>query len=187
MLNLVTFSTLEGNRVHCEPKLIHAEPYPSRDLPVVHERLEPSIWSLSVCVCVEWQKTLPPYNNCFPLQGVAAGPRVCHQRRHSRDPAEAVGDVQLCTCNGCAKSFWPRCFSRCVCFMLNLVTFSTLEGNRVHCEPKLIHAEPYPSRDLPVVHERLEPSIWSLSVNTPFVGDPRVYPSCDPGPVRRKI
>ena len=28
----------------------------------------------------------------------------------------------------------------------------------------------------------LAPSIWSLSVYTPFVGNPRVYPLCDPGP-----
>ena len=69
-------------------------------------------------------------------QGVAAGPRVCHQRRHSRDPGEAVGDVQLCTCNGC--------FSRCVCFMLNLVTFSTLGG-----KPSALRAETYSCRTLP--------------------------------------
>ena len=34
----------------------------------------------------------------------------------------------------------------------------------MHSEPKLMHEEPYPSRDLPVVLERLAPSIWSLSV-----------------------
>ena len=38
------------------------------------------------------------------------------------------------------------------------------------------------TRDSSVVLERLAPSIRSLSVYTPFVGNPRVYPSCDPGP-----
>ena len=38
------------------------------------------------------------------------------------------------------------------------------------------------TRDSSVVLERLAPSIWSLSVYTPFVGNPRVYSLCDPGP-----
>ena len=59
-----------------------------------------------VCVCVRSDR-MPCHQSFLRQQGVAAGPRVCHQRRHSRDPGEAVGDVQLCTCNGCAKSFWP--------------------------------------------------------------------------------
>ena len=41
-----------------------------------------------------------------------------------------------------------------LCFLFFRVTFSTLEGSRVHCEPKLMHDEPYPSRNLPVVLER---------------------------------
>ena len=36
-----------------------------------------------------------------------------------------------------SKSFWPVVFLLCVCFMLNLVTVSTLRGNRVHCEQSL--------------------------------------------------
>ena len=59
-----------------------------------------------VCVCVRSDR-MPCHQSFLRQQGVAAGPRVCHHRRHSRDPGEAVGDVQLCTCNGCAKSFWP--------------------------------------------------------------------------------
>ena len=57
----------------------------------------------------------------------------------------------------------------CVCFMLSLVTFSTLEGSRVHREPKLIVLETYQlystliscTRDSSVVLEELAPPLGS--------------------------
>ena len=33
-----------------------------------------------------------------------------------------------------------RCFSRCVCFMLNLVTFATLDGNQVAASRNLLYS-----------------------------------------------
>ncbi|CAJ1415859.1 unnamed protein product [Effrenium voratum] len=77
----------------------HAELTPLLDRSIAKIRL-------AMCVCVRSDR-MPCHQSFLRQQGVAAGPRVCHQRRHSRDPGEAVGDVQLCTCNGCAKSFWP--------------------------------------------------------------------------------
>ena len=81
------------------------------------------------------------------------------------------------------KVFLARCFSRCVCFMLNLVTFSLPDGSRETASRTYTHSRLIScTRDSSVVLERLALSIWSSSVYTPFVGNPRVYPLCDPGP-----
>ena len=70
---------------------------------------------------------------------------------------EATRDAVLCTCNICVilKVYLAPWLRRCLCFLFFRATFSPLEGSRVLCEPKLIHEEPYPSRDLPVVFERI--------------------------------
>ena len=63
------------------------------------------------------------------------------------------------------------------------VTCSLLDGNQVNASRTYTHSRLIScTRDSSVVLERLAPSIWSLSVYTPFMGNPRVYPLCDPGP-----
>ena len=87
-------------------------------------------------------------------------------------------------CIACdSKSFWPPWLRRCLCFLFFRVTCSRLDGNQVNASRTYTHSRLIScTRDSSVVLERLALSIWSLSVYTPFVGNPRVYPLCDPGP-----
>ena len=123
-------------------------------------------------VCAEWQNTLPPQ---FILQGARAALKGPAPTKTPFFAGEIQRDAVGRTCNrDVSESPVGRFFCRCVCFMLNLVTFSALEGSQAFCEPKLIVLETYQlysrliscTRDS-VVLKRLEPSIWSLSVCAP--------------------
>ena len=135
-----------------------------------------------VCVCVRSDR-MPCHQSFLRQQGVPGAEQGWHQRRPLLLPVISISDARLTYLQRLCKVLLARCFLRCVCFMLNLVTFSPLEGNLVPCEPRLIILETFRlySR-LFSCTRNLASSIWSSSVYTPFVGNPRVYPLCDPGP-----
>ena len=135
-----------------------------------------------VCVCVRSDR-MPCHQSFLHQQGVPGAEQGWHQRRPLLLPVISISDARLTYLQRLCKVLLARCFLRCVCFMLNLVTFSPLEGNLVPCEPRLIILETFRlySR-LFSCTRNLASSIWSSSVYTPFVGNPRVYPLCDPGP-----
>ena len=67
-------------------------------------------------------------------------------------------------------------------------------------KPSASRVETHRTRDLSVVLEthqlylrlisctrKISALPWELKCDYPILGEPRVYPSCDPGPVRRKI
>ena len=56
-------------------------------------------------------------------------------------------------------------------------------------KPSASRAETSPTRDSRLIGctRRISALPWELKCGHPILGEPRVYPSCDPGPVRRKI
>ena len=85
-----------------------------------------------------------PVTNLFlRQQGVPGAEQGWHQRRPLLLPVISISDARLTYLQRLCKVLLARCFPRCVCFMLNLVTFSPLEGNLVPCEPRLIILETF--------------------------------------------
>ena len=114
-----------------------------------------------VCVCVGSGRI--PCHHCFLCRG-RGGLLVATPTKLSRMTGCIKGRLDVYLHQFC-NVLLARGFSCCVCFMLELVTFSTLEGSRVHRKPKLIRLETYRlysrliscTRDSSVVLERLDP------------------------------
>ena len=102
-----------------------------------------SIHSVYVCVCVCGVTECPVTNLFLRQQGVPGAEQGWHQRRPLLLPVISISDARLTYLQRLCKVLLARCFPRCVCFMLNLVTFSPLEGNLVPCEPRLIILETF--------------------------------------------
>ena len=96
-----------------------------------------------VCVCVCGVTECPVTNLFLRQQGVPGAEQGWHQRRPLLLPVISISDARLTYLQRLCKVLLARCFPRCVCFMLNLVTFSPLEGNLVPCEPRLIILETF--------------------------------------------
>ena len=148
---------------------------------------------MRVCVCAEWQITLPPSTFFHRSRGLEPARGVSSQRR--RPPVS--GSKRTCRAAPGPLSWQlagppqtkvpflpfspkpaePQLYSRLTSCTRTMRDLSVvLETHQLYS--RLISC----TRDSSVVLERLAPSIWSLSVYTPFVGNPRVYPLCDPGP-----
>ena len=95
-----------------------------------------------VCVCVRSDR-MPCHQSFLRQQGVPGAEQGWHQRRPLLLPVISISDARLTYLQRLCKVLLARCFPRCVCFMLNLVTFSPLEGNLVPCEPRLIILETF--------------------------------------------
>ena len=108
---------------------------------------------------------MPCHQSFLRQQGVPGAEQGWHQRRPLLLPVISISDARLTYLQRLCKVLLARCFLRCVCFMLNLVTFSPLEGNLVPCEPRLIILETFRlySR-LFSCTRNLASSIWSSSV-----------------------
>ena len=142
---------------------------------------------VSVCVCAEWQNTLPPYNPFFTTAGGWSRPGGSPANEDApRCPGPNVpARLRLGHCHGSWRAH-PKQRSPFCPFLQNQLNPSVLETPQLYSnDERLISC----TRDSSVVLEThqlyskgLAPSIWSLSVCTPFVGNPRVYPLCDPGP-----
>ena len=86
---------------------------------------------------------MPCHQSFLRQQGVPGAEQGWHQRRPLLLPVISISDARLTYLQRLCKVLLARCFPRCVCFMLNLVTFSPLEGNLVPCEPRLIILETF--------------------------------------------
>ena len=98
--------------------------------------------SVCVCVCVRSDR-MPCHQSFLRQQGVPGAEQGWHQRRPLLLPVISISDARLTYLQRLCKVLLARCFPRCVCFMLNLVTFSPLEGNLVPCEPRLFILETF--------------------------------------------
>ena len=86
---------------------------------------------------------MPCHQSFLRQQGVPGAEQGWHQRRPLLLPVISISDARLTYLQPLCKVLLARCFPRCVCFMLNLVTFSPLEGNLVPCEPRLFILETF--------------------------------------------
>ena len=142
-----------------------------------------------VCVCVRSDR-MP----CHHPFGFSAGGREDLQSSAQRSSLQAPRIRSLINSaylrNSCdSKSSWPGVFSL---WVLHVEPCNVFAARRKpsDCKPNLHSLETHLlysrliscTRNSSVVLERLALSIWSSSVYTPFVGNPRVYPLCDPGP-----
>ena len=97
-------------------------------------------------------------------------------------------DAASCTCISDSECLFGPLVA--ALFVLLVLSGNVFAGRRKPSDCKPIPLETHQlysrliscTRDSSVVLERLALSIWSSSVYTPFVGNPRVYPLCDPGP-----
>ena len=145
-----------------------------------------------VCVCVRSGR-IPCHQNFFLLQGARAalkGPAPTQTPFFAGEiQRDAVG--RTCNCDVCECPFGPLPEPP----LLLCAPVKVATG-----KPSVLRAETYRTRDLSVVLEthqlysrlisctRMISTLpWELKCDHPILGEPRVYPSCDPGPVRRKI
>ena len=161
-------------------------------------RKGPNFWILPkfvcVCVCAEWQNTLPPQLLMISTAGGARGrARLAPTKTFALACDINLGreiDVPVPVIQ---SPFGPLLLS-CVLHVEPCNFFDT------RGKPSALRAETHRTRDLSVVLEthqlnsrlvsctrKISTLPWELKCDYPSLGEPRVHPSCDPGPARRKI
>ena len=139
-----------------------------------------------MCVCgvAEYPATKP----FFVSRGMPGTYAVGIQRRRRIGPviSRLITSTYLCiSCD--SKSFWPPLVA--ALFVLLVLSGNVFAARRKpsECKPNLHPLETHQLYSRLISTQTISILPWELKCDHPILGEPRVYPLCDPGPVRRKI